>query len=72
MFAMSFLQEGPNTGLMWLFYILLAFLLLVVIVGALTSREKTESASKSRQKTEDPASKPRSPVKAKRSFSRKK
>ena len=55
MLAMSFLQEGPNTSLVWLFYVLLAFLLLVVVVGALTSHEKTESAPKLGEKLEEPA-----------------
>ena len=47
MFAMLVLQEaGPNTELAWLFYLFLAFFLLMVIVGWLTSRRggnQTES-----------------------------
>ncbi len=68
MLAMSFLQEAPNTSLVWLFYVLLAFLLLVVIVGALTGRQKTESSA---PKPEEPAPKSKQPVKTKRPSSRK-
>ena len=73
MLAMSFLQEGPNTSLVWLFYVLLAFLLLVVVVGALTSHEKTESfAPKPGEKPEELALKSKQPGRAKRQASRKK
>lgn len=72
MAAMPFLQEGANTSLVWLFYILLAFLLLVIVVGALTSRGKTETASKSGIAAEKMEAKPKSPEEVKRMSSRKK
>ncbi len=41
MFALTLLsEEVPNTSLEWLLYIVLAFLLLMVIVGSLVSRTK--------------------------------
>ena len=72
MLAMSLLQEAPNTNLAWLFYVLLVFLLLVIIVGALTSREKKESsAPKPEEKLDEPASRPKAPIKTKRPSLRK-
>jgi len=39
MYAIHFLsEEGPNTELSWLLFIVLGFLLLMIIVGWLTSR----------------------------------
>ena len=72
MFAMVFLLAEPNTSLGWLFYILLAFLALVIIVGALSSRDKTEPASKAGIETEERAAQPGFPEKVKRTSSRKK
>ncbi|HRQ24556.1 MAG TPA: helix-hairpin-helix domain-containing protein [Anaerolineales bacterium] len=42
MFASFLAAEGPNTGLLWLLYAGLAFLLLVIVVGWLTSPVKRE------------------------------
>jgi large subunit ribosomal protein L17 len=44
MFAQMVLQEsGPNTELGWLLYVFLGFVVLMVVVGWLTSRRKGES-----------------------------
>jgi len=45
--AFRFLQEGPNTDLSWLLYVLLGFLVLVIVIGAQASRQKNGAASKS-------------------------
>jgi len=43
MYAIHFLsEEGPNTELSWLLFIVLGFFLLMVIVGWLTSRRNGE------------------------------
>lgn len=45
MYAIRFLaEEGPNTELSWLLFIALAFFLLIIIVGWLTSNRSTEQA----------------------------
>lgn len=45
MYAIRFLaEEGPNTELSWLLFIALAFFVLMIIVGWLTSRRGTEQA----------------------------
>ncbi len=45
MYAIRFLaEEGPNTELSWLLFIALAFFLLMIIVGWLTSRRGGEQA----------------------------
>ncbi len=72
MLAMSFLQEGPNTSLVWLFYVLLAFLFLVIIVGALASREKQDLNSEPKSEIGEEAAKPKSAGKTRRLSSRKK
>lgn len=48
-----FLQEGPNTELSWLLYALLGFMLLAVVVGALTSLPKSGAAPKSAREAEE-------------------
>ncbi|MCL4527813.1 MAG: hypothetical protein M1282_00175 [Chloroflexi bacterium] len=72
MLTMSFLQEGPNTSLVWLFYVLLAFLLLVIVVGALTSREEAEPVSGSEIELDRPILKQGSSEKVKRSSKKRK
>lgn len=45
MYVIRFLaEEGPNTELSWLLFITLAFFLLMIIVGWLTSNRSTEQA----------------------------
>jgi hypothetical protein len=45
MYAVRFLaEEGPNTELSWLLFIALAFFLLMIVVGWLTSRRNGEQA----------------------------
>lgn len=45
MYAINFLaEEGPNTELSWLLFIALAFFLLMIVVGWLTSRRGGEQA----------------------------
>lgn len=46
MHALGVLQEGPNTQLSWILYVLIGLLLLAIVVGAWTSREKKEPAPK--------------------------
>ena len=72
MLAMSFLQEAPNTSLAWLFYVLLAFLALVIIAGAIAGHEKTEPASRPEREAQESAPKPKAPAKTKRSTLRRK
>ena len=43
MFALALLsEEGPDTSLVWLLYIALAFLFLMIVVGWLVSRKKQD------------------------------
>lgn len=50
MYAIRFLaEEGPNTELSWLLFIALAFFLLMIIVGWLTSRRSGEQAEAGRE-----------------------
>ncbi len=72
MFAMSFLQEGPSTNLVWLFYGLLAFLLLVIVVGVLASREKPESDLGPKGGADEATSKPKLAGKTRRVSSKRK
>lgn len=60
MLALPILQEGPNVGLYWLLYVVIGLLLLAIVVGAWTSRKKTEAGSKSKKATEIPATKKQS------------
>ena len=71
MLAMSFLQEGPNTSLSWLLYVLLGFLALVIFAGALTSRVKNGPVSKSEYEAVHKLRKVKSPSPQSKSPSRK-
>ena len=43
MFALTFLSEaGPDTSLVWLLYIVLAFMFLMVVAGWLVSRKEQD------------------------------
>jgi hypothetical protein len=45
MFALMLLSEGvPNTSLVWLLYVTLAFMFLMIIVGWLTSRKEQDQS----------------------------
>jgi hypothetical protein len=72
MLALRFLQEGQNTDLSLLLYALLGFLVVVIVVGALASRQKNEAATKSGQEAGEASVKPKTSSKGKKSPSRKK
>ena len=57
MFALMLLSEGvPDTSLVWLLYIVLAFMFLMVVVGWLTGR-KEQDQSEARHEAKRPAKK---------------
>lgn len=72
MLAFRFMQEGPNTSLSWLLYALLGFMVVVILVGALTSRQKNGTASKSTREAEESTAKPKTILKSRKVPSRKK
>lgn len=55
MLGMPYLQEGPNTSLAWLLYLLVSVMALVIVVGALTAAGESHTekpASQVKQESE--------------------